>query len=89
MGYLQFGAISGLLTEESNAKQLISRHSNIFIRATKAVDSGVTAVETLERWQQLKIHGMSLARYLGERKMEVFFREIESSTKIQLKTVTR
>ena len=89
VGYSQSGAISALLTEKSNAEELISSHSNILIRAAKSVDEGVVGVEALERWQRLKVHGMSLARYLGEGKMEVLCREIESSTGIQLKTLPR
>ena len=41
VGYLQSGAISALFTEKSSAEQLVSNHSNILIRATKAVDAGV------------------------------------------------
>lgn len=89
VGYSQSGAISALLTEKSSAEQLVGNHSNILIRAAKAVDAGVIGVEALERWQRLKVHGMSLARYLGEGKMELLCREIESSTGIQLKTVPR
>ena len=87
VGYSQSGAISALLTEKSSAEQLVNNHSNILIRAVKTVDMGVIGVEALERWQRLKVHGMSLARYLGKRKMEVLCREIESSTGIQLETV--
>ena len=87
VGYSQSGAISTLLTEKSSVEQLVKNHSNIIIRTAKAVDAGVIGVEALERWQRLKVHGMSLARYLGEGKMEVLCREIESSTGIQLKTV--
>lgn len=89
VGYSQSRAISALLTEKSSAGQLISNHSNILIRAAKAIDEGVIGVEALERWQRLKVHGMSLARYLEEGKMEILCREIESSTGIQLKTVPR
>lgn len=53
------------------------------------VDQAVIGVETLERWNWLKIHGMPLDRYLEERKMELFKREIEFSTGIQLKTTSR
>ncbi len=89
VGYSQFGVISELLTKKSSAEQLVNNHSNILIRAAKAVDPGVIGVEALERWQRLKVHGMSLARYLGKGKMEVLCREIESSTGIQFKTVPR
>ena len=46
-------------------------------------------MEALERWHRLKVHGMSLERYLGEGKMELVKREIESSTGIRLKTTPR
>lgn len=89
VGYSQSGAISGLLTEKSNAEDLIRDHSNALIRAAKSVDEGVIGVEALERWQRLKVHGMPLLRYFGEGKMELLCREIESSTGIKLKTTPR
>ena len=46
-------------------------------------------VEILEQWQRLKVHGMSLERYLGSGKMELLKREVESSTGIPLKTMPR
>ena len=49
VGYSQSGAISTLLTEKSSAEQLVGNHSNILIRAAKAVDEGVIGVEALER----------------------------------------
>lgn len=55
----------------------------------KTVDGAVIGAEALERWHCLKVHGMPLERYLGEGKMELFKREVESSTGIQLKTTPR
>ncbi len=46
------------------------------------MDSAVVGVEVLEHWQRLKVHGMSLERYLGGGKIEVLKREVESSTGI-------
>ena len=46
-------------------------------------------VEVLEHWQRLKVHGMSLDRYLGEEKMELLKREVELSTGIKLKALPR
>ena len=89
VGYSQSGAISGLLTEKSNAEDLIKDHTTTLIRAAKLVDEGVIGVETLERWQRLKMHGMPLIFYLAMGKMELLCREIESSTGIRLKTTTR
>lgn len=87
IGYSQSGAISALLMEKTNAEDLIREHSNLLIRAAKSVDSGVIDVEAPERWQRLKVHGMSLVRYLREGKMELLYREIESSAGIKLKTL--
>ena len=89
VGYSQSGAISGLLTEKSNAEELLAEYSTTLIRAAKSVDEGVIGVEILERWHRLKVHGMPLVRYLGEGKMELLCREIESSTGIKLKTLPR
>lgn len=83
------GAISALLTEKANAGLLIPRLSNLLTRAAKTVDAAIVGVEVLEHWQRLKVHGMSLERYLGEGKMELQKREVESSTGIQLKMLPR
>ncbi len=85
VGYSQSGAISGLLTEKSNAEDLIRNYLTVLIRAAKSVDERVIEVEALERWYRLK----PLTRYLGEGKMELHYREIESSTGIRLKTTPR
>ena len=82
MRYLQSRAISALLTKKSNAEKLINSYLNILIKAAKSIDKRVVGVEVFEHWQQLKVYGMSLARYLGEEKIEVLCREIESSTEI-------
>lgn len=68
---------------------LLPLRSNILIRAAKAVDGVVTGVEVLEQWHCLKVHGMSLDRYLGPGSVELLKREVESSTGILLKTIPR
>lgn len=83
------GSVSALLTEKANAGLLIPRLSNALIRAAKTVDAAIIGVEVLEHWQRLKVHGMSLDRYLGDGKMQLLRREVESSTGIQLKTLPR
>ena len=72
VGYLQSGAISGLLTEKSNAEDLLGDYLTTLIQAAKSVDKGVIRVEVLERWHRLKVHGMLLMRYLREGKIELF-----------------
>ena len=87
--YLPSGAVSALLTKKANAGLLIPRLSNAFIWATKTVDAAIVGVEISEHWQRLKVHGMSLERYLEEGKIELLKQEVESSTDIQLKTLPR
>lgn len=87
--YAPSGAISALLTEHANAGLLIPRLSNLLIQTAKIVDPAVVGVEVLEHLQRLKVHRMPLERYLGERKIEILKREVESSTGIQLKTLPR
>lgn len=89
VGYSQSDAISALLTDKADAAELLKTRINILIRAAKTVDQAVIGAETLERWHRLKVHGMSLERYLGEGKMALFKREVESSTGIELKTTPR
>lgn len=86
---MQSEAISALLTEKANAKNLVRDYSNMLIRAAKSIDEKFIGIEALERWQRLKMHRMPLAQYLGEEKMELLRREIKSSTGIQLKTLPR
>ena len=85
--YSSSGAVSALLTEKANARLLILQLSNILIRAAKTVDAAIVGVEILEYWQRLKVHGMSLDRYLGDGKIELLRREVESSTGIKLKAL--
>lgn len=68
---------------------LLPQQSNFLIRAAKIVDNAVVGVEGLEQWQRLKVHGLSLERYLGSGKVELLKREVESSTGISLKTMPR
>lgn len=86
MGYAQSGAISAFFKEKASVEDFVKEHSNILIRAAKSIDKAVIGVEALECWEQLKVHGMSLARYFGERKMELLSGKIEFLTKIKLKT---
>lgn len=87
VSYSQSGAISALLTEKGDATELLKTRTNILIRAAKTIDRAIIGIEALEHWQRLKVHGMPLGRYLGEGKMELLKREVESSIGIRLKTV--
>lgn len=85
--YMPSGSILALLTEKADATMLLPQQLNLLIRAAKAIDDAVVGAEILEQWQQLKVHGMSLERYLGPGKLELLRREVEFSTGIPLKTM--
>lgn len=68
---------------------LLPQRSNLLIRVAKSVDDSMVGVEIMEHWQSLKVHRMSLARYLGPDKMGLYKREVESSTGIALKAMPR
>ena len=50
IGYSQSGAISTLLTEKANAKELLETCRNILIQAAKTIDVAVIGAEALEYW---------------------------------------
>lgn len=49
------------------------------------INKEVIGVEALKHLQKLKVYKMSLVKYLGKKKIELLWREIESSTEIKLK----
>lgn len=88
VGYSPSKVILALFTKKSNVVELIKTHSSILIQFAKIGNQAVISIEPLERWYYLKVNRISLERYLGIRKMELFKSEIESSTRIRLK-ITR
>ena len=87
--YAPSGSILALLTEKADTTMLIPSRSNLLIQAAKSVHDAVVGVKVLEQWQWLKMHGMLLDRYIGLGKMELWKREVESSTGISLKATPR
>lgn len=80
--YTPSDAISVLLSEKADAREIIPWQSNLLIQAVKGVDSAVVKIEILEYWQRLKVHGIPLERYLRERKMELLKRKVELAIEI-------
>ena len=85
MRYSPSRAISALLTKKANARLFIPRLSNVLIRAAKTVNLAIIRVEILDYWQCLKVHGISLERYLAEGCIELLKCKVEFSIGIQLK----
>lgn len=82
IGYSQFEAISTYLTKKADVIVLLKTWINVLIRVTKTIDQAVIGAKTLERWHSLKVYGISLERYLGEGKIELFRWEVKFSTEI-------
>ena len=45
---------------------MLMNYKDIVITAARTVDLGVVDVEVNEVWKRLKVHGIPLARYMGE-----------------------
>lgn len=83
--YSQLRAIFTLLIEKSNVEGLVKDYSNLLIRVAKLINKEVIGVEAFKHWQKLKVYKMSLVKYLGKKKIELLWREIESFIEIMLK----
>jgi hypothetical protein len=59
------GVLTGLVGDRTNAEQFL-QYNNIILLAARKADPGVIAVESNETWVRLKIHGVSLRRYMKE-----------------------
>jgi hypothetical protein len=59
------GVLTGLVGDRTNATQFLLYRDTILQAARKA-DSGIIAVESNETWVRLKIHGVSLHRYMKD-----------------------
>lgn len=80
--YLPFRAVFVLLTENSHAMRIISHLSNIFIWIPKSVHQTIIEVELLAYWQDFKMHGMSLERYLAIKSIKLLKFKVEFLTSI-------
>ena len=57
--------VTGVTTPTASARMLMS-YKDIVVTAARTVDIGVVDVEVNEVWKRLKVHGIPLARYMGE-----------------------
>lgn len=77
--YTRKGHLSGITVEHSRAEDLIE-HAAIVIAAAGSLDPGVIEMEKTEKWRKMRVHGVSLDRYLSEGGLETAREEIESTT---------
>lgn len=52
------------------------------------MDDEAVGVEDMEHWQRLKVYEMSLAKYLGPDKIELFKKKVKSLTRIAFKAMS-
>ena len=77
VSYSERGAISVLLSERSNAEELITRHRDRLIKAIRTMDVIITGVKIVIKWHKVKLVGIPLDKYLHEKGMELLKREID------------
>lgn len=63
--YTKRGNLSGLTVEQARADDLLE-YAATMLAAARALDPAVTEVEKTEKWRKLRVHGVSLDRYLCE-----------------------
>lgn len=77
--YTKRGNLSGLTVEQACADDLLEYAATV-LAAARTLDPAVASVEKTEKWRKLRVHGVSLDRYLCEGGLELAREEIESMT---------
>ena len=65
MSYTTTGAISGLLGDRATAGMLCPAYNTLLINTARALDPAIIGVQKAEQWHKLRIHKVSLKRYLA------------------------
>ena len=76
-------AISGLLKEKASAEMLNSAKEEI-LKTAKELDSSIISLQAAEQWYSLRIHTISLERYLYSTEMNILQEEIETTNALNL-----
>jgi hypothetical protein len=82
------GAISGLLRDGAKAEMLNSAKEEI-LKAAKELDSSISSFKAAEQWYSLRVHTVSLERYLNSTGMRILKDEIESTNELNLPSLPR
>jgi hypothetical protein len=88
LSYTEKGQLSGLLGEYSTSQEVLI-YKDLLITTARAFDPLVVGVQPTETWIKLKVHGVSLNRYLKPRGLELANEEIELQNKTQLPYLPR
>jgi len=77
--YIKAGSLSGLIVEHARADDLL-KYAATVLASARALDPSVNEIEKTERWRKLRVHGVSLDRYLCEGGLDLARKEIEFMT---------
>ena len=73
--YTKVGNLSGVTVEHARADDLLEYAATVLTSA-RALDPSVTEVEKTDRWRKLRVHGVSLDRYLCKGGLDLAREEI-------------
>jgi hypothetical protein len=82
------GAISRLLKQGSTAEMLESAKEEI-LKAVKKLDSSISSFRAAKQWYPIRVHTVSLERYLNSTRIEVLKDEIETTNALNLPSLPR
>ncbi|KAI7066734.1 hypothetical protein KC331_g1892 [Hortaea werneckii] len=77
--YTRRGHLSGLTSEYASADDMLE-HAVVVTAAARKLDPAVVKLEKTEKWRKLRVHGVSLDRYLGDGGLDLAKEEIELMT---------
>lgn len=77
--YTRRDHLSGLMAECASADDVLE-HTDEVMAAARKLDPAVVKLEKTEKWRKLRVHGVSLDRYLGDGGLDLARGEIELMT---------
>jgi hypothetical protein len=83
MSYTTTGSISGLLGERATAAMLCPTYNDTLINIARKFDPAIIGVQQAEQWYKLRVHKVSLKRYLATG-LKLAQQEIESTQSFTL-----
>ena len=81
--YTPTRAISGQLKERTTA-EMLNPAKNSILEAVKQIDASILSLNATEQWIPLRVHTVSLNRYLNSEGMKILKEEIETTTGFNL-----
>lgn len=79
MGYTDKGNLTGVLSENACANELLN-YAPVVMGAVRKLDPEVAYMEKTEKWLKLRVHGVALDRYMTQGGLDVAREEIELMT---------